>query len=61
MSAEQRECAVLREVLGARTPSRAATSAADMDRGKPAPDPVQVAPQKARIAPEQACSQATLL
>jgi hypothetical protein len=57
-SADPREFAVLREVLGARTPSRAATSAADMDRGKPAPDPVEVAPQNARIAPEQVCSQA---
>jgi HAD superfamily hydrolase (TIGR01509 family) len=53
-SAGRQEFAVLREVLGAEDAIEEATSAADVDQSKPAPDLVQVALHKAHIPAQQA-------
>ena len=53
-SADPQEFAVLREVLDADDAIEEATSAADVDRSKPAPDLVQVALQKASVPPQRA-------
>jgi HAD superfamily hydrolase (TIGR01509 family) len=53
-SADPQEFAVLRAVLDAEDAIEEATSAADVDQSKPAPDLVQVALGKAGVAPERA-------
>jgi HAD superfamily hydrolase (TIGR01509 family) len=53
-SADPQEFAVLRGVLGAEDAIEEATSAADVHQSKPAPDLVQVALNKAGVAPERA-------
>lgn len=53
-SADPPEFAALRAALGAEDAIDDATSAADVDTSKPAPDLVQVALRKARARPEQA-------
>jgi HAD superfamily hydrolase (TIGR01509 family) len=53
-SADEREFAALRAVLRADDAIDAATSSADVERSKPAPDLVRVALGKARVGPEAA-------
>jgi|SRR5579875_2107508 len=53
-SADEREFAALRAALHADDAIDAATSSADVERTKPAPDLVQVALEKARVAPDSA-------
>lgn len=53
-SADPQEFAVLRAALDAEDAIGEATSAADVDTSKPAPDLVQVALRKARARPQQA-------
>src|SRR5450755_2061340 len=53
-SADEREFAVLRAALDADDAIDAATSSADVNQSKPAPDLVQVALEKAGIGPEAA-------
>lgn len=53
-SADAREFAALRAALDAEDAIDDATSSADVERSKPAPDLVQVALDKARVRPEEA-------
>jgi HAD superfamily hydrolase (TIGR01509 family) len=53
-SAEKREFAALRAVLHADDAIDGATSSADVERSKPAPDLVRIALDKARVQPEAA-------
>ncbi len=53
-SADEREFAALRAALHADDVIDAATSSADVEQTKPAPDLVQVALEKARVAPDSA-------
>jgi HAD superfamily hydrolase (TIGR01509 family) len=53
-SANERELAVLREVIDAEDVITAATSAADADKGKPAPDILQAALEQSGVDPAQA-------
>jgi HAD superfamily hydrolase (TIGR01509 family) len=53
-SADEREFAALRAVLDAEDAIDEATSSADVDRSKPAPDLVQVALDKAGVRPDEA-------
>jgi HAD superfamily hydrolase (TIGR01509 family) len=53
-SADEREFAALRAALGADDAIDEATSSADVERSKPAPDLVQVALEKARVPPDAA-------
>jgi HAD superfamily hydrolase (TIGR01509 family) len=53
-SADEREFNALRKALDAEDAIDAATSSADVERSKPAPDLVHVALDKARVRPEEA-------
>ena len=53
-SADPQEFAVLREVLDAEDAIETTVAAGDVQRSKPAPDVVQVALQRAGLAPQQA-------
>lgn len=53
-SADEREFAALRAALDAEDAIDTATSSADVERSKPAPDLVRVALDKARVRPEEA-------